>query len=140
MPDHHHKKKFLKLPEYPGGSMAFKEFIAKNIQYPKEALAAGIEGNVVVEYNINDNGDIVSPHVLKGLGYGCDEEAIRLVSMLSYEKARNRGVRVKVTTKTKIAFTLPRVNITYSTPEKKSPEKKSGGSESYGYTINLQDH
>ncbi|MCX6246452.1 MAG: energy transducer TonB [Bacteroidetes bacterium] len=137
MPNHSSKKKFLKLPGYTGGSMAFKEFIAKNIQYPKEALAAGIEGSVVVEYNINDNGEVVSPHVLKGLGYGCDEEAVRLVSMLSYEKARNRGVRVKVTTKTKITFTLPRVSINYSTPEKKSPEKKSGGSESYGYTINL---
>ena len=135
MPGNQHKKNFLKLPGYKGGSKAFKEFIANNLQYPKEAMEAGVEGNVVVEYEINDNGDVVSLRVLKGLGYGCDEEAIRLVRMLSFEKVKNRGVRVKVTTKTKIFFTLPRVNITYSVPEKKGPEKDKSGSGNYEYTI-----
>jgi protein TonB len=135
MPDHQHKKKFLNLPKYEGGSKTFKEFITSNLHYPKQAMEAGVEGGVVVGYEINDNGDVVSPHILKGLGYGCDEEAIRLVRMLSYEKVRNRGVRVKVTTKTKIMFTFPRVNISYSVTEKKVPENKSSDSGSYEYTI-----
>ena len=120
-----------------GGSRIYKEFIANNLQYPKEAMEAGVEGSVVVEYGINDNGDVVSPRVLKGLGHGCDEEALRLVRLLSYEKVRNRGVRVKVTTKTKIMFKLPTVSINYSVPEKKVPEKKNSGAGSYEYTINF---
>jgi len=137
MPGHQHKKNFLKLPRYMGGSKTFKEFIVNNLQYPKEAMEAGVEGSVVVGYEINDNGDVVSPHVLKGLGYGCDEEALRLVRILSFEKVKNRGVRVKVTTKTKIMFKLPTVSINYSVPEKKVPEKKDGGSSTYEYTINF---
>jgi len=136
MPGNQHKLKFLKLPGYTGGSKTFKEFIAHNQQYPKEALEAGVEGSVVVGYEINDNGDVVSPHVLKGLGYGCDEEALRLVRMLSYEKVKNRGMIVKVTTKTKINFKIPTVSIHYSVPENKPPEKKNSGSGSYEYTIN----
>ena len=100
-------------------------------------MEAGVEGSVIVEYGINDKGTVVSPHVVKGIGFGCDEEAMRLVSMLSYEKVKNRGVRVQVTTKTKIMFTLPRVNINYSVPEKKEPEKKDSGPGPYEYTINF---
>jgi TonB family protein len=138
MQEHQHKKKFLNLPKYLGGSKAFKEFIANNLQYPKAALEARVEGSVIVGYDINDNGDVVSPHVLKGLGYGCDEEAIRLVGMLSFEKAKNRGVRVKLTTKTKINFRLPKISIHYSAPEKKVPEKKKEGAVTYEYTIKFQ--
>ena len=137
MPGHQHKKNFLKLPNYRGGSKSFKEFIAGNLKYPKEAMEAGVEGTVVVEYGINDNGDVVFTRVLKGLGYGCDEEALRLVRMLSFEKVKNRGVRVNVTTKTTINFTLPKVNINYSVTEKKELPKKEGGSTTYEYTIDL---
>ena len=138
MPSNPHKKNFLNLPRFTGGSNSYKEFITSNLRYPKEALEAGIEGTVVVEYGINDNGDVTSARVLKGLGYGCDEEALRLVRMLTFEKVKNRGVRVRVTTKTKIIFTLPRVNINYSVTEKKEPEKKDGGSQTYEYTIDLE--
>jgi TonB family protein len=136
MPANPHKKNFLKLPRFKGGSSSYKEFITSNLKYPKEALEAGIEGNVVVEYRVNDNGDVISARVLKGLGYGCDEEALRLVRMLTFEKVKNRGVRVQMTTKTKIYFTLPRVNINYSVTEKKEPPKNEG-SVTYEYTIDL---
>ena len=137
MAGNQHKKKFLNLPGYIGGGKTFKEFIANNQLYPKEALEAGVEGSVVVGYEINDNGNVVSPHVLKGLGYGCDEEALRLIGMLTYEKVKNRGVRVKVATKTKIMFKLPTVSVNYSVPGKKLPENKNSGSGSYEYTINF---
>jgi TonB family protein len=137
MPGHQQKNKFLKLPKFTGGSKTFKDFFLRNLVYPQEAIQAGIEGSVVVEYDINDNGTVVSPRVLKGLGYGCDEEAVRLVSMLSYEKVKNRGVRVKVTTRTKIMFTLSKFSISYSLTEKKTPENKNSGSGSHEYTINF---
>lgn len=132
----HRKKHFLNLPKYPGGSKAYREFVTSQLRYPEEALAANIEGSVVVEFEITDEGSVVHPKVLKGLGYGCDEEAVRVVQLLKYEKVKNRGVRVKVTTKTTINFTLPGTKITYSTPEQKGDsETKKGGQTSYEYTI-----
>jgi protein TonB len=144
MPDHHNKKRFLKLPKYPGGSKAFREFIAESLRYPEAAIEARVEGSVIVEYDIHDNGDVSNAHVLKGLGYGCDEEAIRLVSLLHFEKVRNRGVRVKLTSKTTIRFRLPKENISctvsYTTvPDKPKgkPGQKKSDPESYEYTVEL---
>jgi hypothetical protein len=48
MPDHNHKKTFLNLPKYEGGSKTFKEFIASNRNNPKQAMDAGMEGGVVL--------------------------------------------------------------------------------------------
>lgn len=142
MSDHHHKKRFLNLPKYTGGSKAFREFIAENLRYPETALEAKVEGSVIVEYDINDNGAVSNPRVLKGLGYGCDEEAIRVVHLLQFEKVKNRGVRVKMTSKTRINFSLPKVSINYTVlythkPDKPNvkQEKKDSDPEPYEYTI-----
>ena len=142
MSDHHPKKRFLNLPKYIGGSKAFKEFISENLRYPEIALKAKVEGFVIVEYDIHDNGTVSNPRVLKGLGYGCDEEAIRVVSMLQFEKVKNRGVRVKLTSKTNINFRLPKASINYTlsytrdpVKSKVEPEKKSDNPVKYEYTI-----
>jgi TonB family protein len=137
MSDHHKKKRFLNLPKYMGSSEAFREFIAGNLHYPEAALNAKVEGSVIVEYDIYDDGLVYNPHVLKGLGYGCDEEALRVISLLRFEKVKNRGVRVKMTTKTTIHFRLPGVNISYSFSEKKEPEPKKDSPVSYGYTVSF---
>jgi len=135
--EHHHKKRFLNLPKYPGGSEAFKKFIAENLHYPDAALEAKIEGSVIVEYDIADDGLVYNPHVMKGLGYGCDEEAVRLIGLLRFEKVKNRGVRVKMTTKTTVHFRLPGVSISYSVSQKNEPEQKKNGPVTYEYTIKL---
>ena len=137
MPDHRNKKRFLNLPKYIGGSEAFKEFIAGNVHYPEDALEAKIEGSVIIEYDILDDGIVDNPRVLKGLGYGCDEEAIRVIGLLRFEKVKNRGVRVKMTTKTTLHFRLPAVNISYTFSGKKEPEQKKEGPVMYDYTINF---
>ena len=137
MPDHHNKKSFLNLPKYNGGSKAFKEFIAENLRYPESALKAKVEGTVIVEYDIHDNGVVSNPRVLKGLGYGCDEEAIRLVSLLQFEKVKNRGIRVKMTTKTNINFRLPKESINYTVSYSNKPEPKNDNPVKYEYTIQL---
>jgi len=144
MPDHHNKKRFLKLPKYIGGSEAFREFIAKNLCYPKAALEAKVEGTVIVEYDISDNGSVMHPRILKGLGHGCDEEAMRVIGLLKFEKVKNRGVRVKLTTKTNINFKLPKISINYTVssankPDKHTvePEQKSNDPITYEYTIQV---
>jgi protein TonB len=127
MTDHHHKKHFLKLPKYPGGNKAVGQFISENMRYPEEAIEAGIGGSVIVEYDINDNGSVSNAHVLNGIGHGCDEEAVRLVRLLRYEKVRNRGVRVKMTTKTSIRFILPKHTTSYSISYTGKEEKPEPG-------------
>jgi TonB family protein len=144
MPDHKNKKHFLKLPKYAGGSHAFREFISANLQYPEAALEARVEGTVMVEYDIHDDGVVHNPRVLKGIGHGCDEEAIRVIGLLRYEKVKNRGVRVKMTSKTNINFKLPGVSINYSVANTVEPQKQTGEAGQkkpetvvYNYTITL---
>lgn len=137
MTDHHNKKRFLNLPKYIGGSEAFRKFITENLRYPQAALEAKTEGSVIVEYDISDDGSVINPHVLKGLGYGCDEEAMRVIGLLKYEKVKNRGVRVRMTTKTTLHFRLPQTGFTisYSSSENNEPKQKDKGSVTYEYTV-----
>jgi TonB family protein len=142
--EYHNKKKFLQLPEYPGGGEAMKEFIGQNLRYPEKALQAGIEGFVLVGYEVNDNGGVLNARILKGLGHGCDEEALRVISLLRFEKVKNRGKRLKVTKKTRINFrmnkTTAQVSITYhNKPEKTGPgaEEQDKSPVIYNYTIDL---
>ncbi len=138
------KDDFLKKPQYLGGDKAMKEFVAKNLKYPEEAKTAKVEGKVIVAYDVNDNGKVFNTRIIKGLGYGCDEEAIRIISLFPFGKVRNRRMRVKVSKKTTIIFKLPKTNINYTiTPEKKAankkvnpdtPKKDSG----YSYTIEIK--
>lgn len=140
MSDPRKKKKFLNLPTYTGGKKAFSAFLQQNLKYPPKAIEANIEGSVLVEFEIDDNGIVHNPRVLKGIGSGCDEEAIRVVSLLRYEKVKNQGLRVKSTTKTNIHFKLP-VRMTYNvtvTSSKKEPVPSTAPPKTentYGYTI-----
>jgi TonB family protein len=101
-------KDFIKIPRYPGGSDAMKDFLTKNLEYPKDALDNDIEGSVSISFKINGLGNVFDVIVKKSLGYGCDEEAVRIVSLLSFEKAINRGL-ITTTNKTiTINFKLPK--------------------------------
>ena len=70
------------MPEYPGGTDALLKFIDANIKYPAEAKQKGIEGKVLVQFIIDEKGNVVDLKVLKGIGYGCDEEAVRVCRMM----------------------------------------------------------
>jgi len=139
--DKNKEKKFIKLPKYPGGKSAFQEFIRKNLRYPKQALENKIEGSVHVHYRVDGLGKVIEVTVTKSLGYGCDEEAIRVVNLLKYDKAKNRGYRVTAGMRTRINFKLPeaKIQFEYTTTKKKNPEKpksdKKNKGETYGYTI-----
>lgn len=132
-------KKFLNLPLYPGGKEAFQKFIRENLRYPEEALKQKIEGKVYIDYQVNDNGEVIDAHINKGIGYGCDEEAIRIIKLLRYDKVRNRGMRVTSTMKTSINFKLNEVkqgmqyNYVSKAPENEKVEEEK--KVVYGYTI-----
>jgi TonB family protein len=137
------KKKFLDKPEYPGGVKAFRKFIAENLVYPEEAKKNKVEGTVLLKIRVDDNGHVTEASVIKGIGHGCDEEALRLVKMLKYGKVKNRGVRLTVSKKVKIRFTLPKSNVHYTykpgqkekEPDNKKSQKPKAPGSTYTYTI-----
>jgi len=67
---------------YPGGIQALNKFIKTNLKYPDEAKSANIKGTVEVSFVIEKTGGLSSIQVTKGLGHGCDEEALRIVRKL----------------------------------------------------------
>lgn len=71
-----------KQPEFPGGFQALRNYLIKNVQYPPAANAAKVSGRVVVSFIVERDGHLTDPTVLKGLGFGCDEEAIRLINLM----------------------------------------------------------
>ena len=87
----------LVAPEFPNGGEALYKYIAENLHYPEQAKADGVQGKVVVQFTVMDNGDIVNVEVAKGIGGGCDEEALRVVkSMPKWKPAIYEGKPVNV--------------------------------------------
>jgi TonB family protein len=121
------EKKFLNMPTYPGGTKALKEFINNNLKYPPAAIKKNIEGTVVVSYDIDHQGLISNIHLIKSLGFGCDEEAVRLVSLLQFNQSYNKGIRVKKTMKLRVDFQLRKEQsgFHYEIIEKKKPVNPS---------------
>ncbi|PWJ57650.1 TonB family protein [Dyadobacter jejuensis] len=66
-------------PEFPGGQEKLFQFLGDNLKYPEEATRANIEGKVVVSFVVTETGEIGQAKVQKGIGHGCDEEALRVV-------------------------------------------------------------
>jgi len=136
-------KNFIVMPQYPGGNAALRKFMDENIRYPDEALEKHIEGTVHVSYTVSNEGKIEDIIITKGIGYGCDEEAIRLILLLKYEPANNRGMKVRSSMRTRINFKLPFAPapvVQYSvvsSDDKKKPADKPAGSNSYSYTISF---
>ena len=68
------------LPSFPGGDYGFSHFIQSMMTYPYEARANHISGKVLVSFIIEKDGLLNEIKVLSGLGYGCDEEAVRVLA------------------------------------------------------------
>lgn len=69
-------------PSFPGGELARIKFLQKNIRYPADALKNKIEGQVIVNFIIEKDGSMSNIKVLKGIGGGCDEEALRVTYLM----------------------------------------------------------
>ncbi len=95
------------MPEFPGGAQSMMEFIARNIKYPPMARESGIQGRVFVNFVVEPDGSVSNVNVLRGIGGGCDEEAIRVVeTMPSWTPGRQRGKAVRVSFNLPVRFTL----------------------------------
>ncbi|MCC7318633.1 MAG: energy transducer TonB, partial [Bacteroidales bacterium] len=95
------------MPEYPGGTEAMMKFLADNIKYPAQAIRDSIQGRVYINFIVEKNGRISSAKVLRGIGGGCDEEAVRVVELMpSWIPGKQRGENVRVSFNIPIKFTL----------------------------------
>ncbi len=89
-------------PEFKGGQVALYEYLIDNLQYPADAKANCIKGTVYVKFVINETGQVSEANVARGLGHGCDEEALRVInSMPTWQPGTQNDKPVSV------AFTMP---------------------------------
>lgn len=72
----------LRYAQFPGGHKVLAEFLRQHVHYPVAAAQAGISGRVFTSFVIDTAGYISDITILKSLGYGCDEEAVRLVKAM----------------------------------------------------------
>jgi len=94
-------------PEYPGGDEARLNFLRNNIKYPQMAREAGIQGTVFVGFVVEKDGSVTQVKVLRGIGGGCDEEAIRVTKLMpKWKPGKQRGKEVRVSYNMPIKFTL----------------------------------
>jgi len=94
-------------PEPKGGMQAFYKFVAKQMKYPNQARRMGIEGKVFVQFVVDKDGSITDVQAVKGIGAGCDEEAVRVIrSSPKWKAGKQRGRPVKVRMILPITFRL----------------------------------
>jgi periplasmic protein TonB len=94
-------------PEFPGGETARQQFLSDNLRYPQMAREAGIQGTVFVTFVVEIDGSVTDVRIVRGIGGGCDEEAIRVVKMMpNWEPGRQRGQPVRVQFVMPIRFRL----------------------------------
>ncbi len=92
---------------FPGGFEKLIEYLSENIKYPRQAANAGVSGKVFLSFIIDQNGEITNIEVLKGIGFGCDEEAKRVVAkMPNWKPGSQSGRPVKSRFNLPIAFKL----------------------------------
>jgi protein TonB len=89
-------------PEFPGGDVELRKYLKANVNYPPAASRANISGRVTIRFVVEKDGTIGGVTVLKGIGFGLDEEAIRVVKkMPKWNPGKQNGKPVRV------YFTLP---------------------------------
>eukprot|EP00759_Apiculatamorpha_spiralis_P001319 PhF_6_TR10472/c0_g1_i1/m.16553/K03832/tonB; periplasmic protein TonB len=97
-----------KYPEFPGGMEAWAKFIQKNLRYPYMAQENGIQGKVYLSFVIEKDGSITDVKVVKGIGGGCDEEAVRVI-----KKSPKWSAGIQNESKVRVRYNMP-INYTLS--------------------------
>jgi len=125
-------KRFIRKPIFPGGEKAYKSFIAQNLVYPDEAKKNNIEGQVRLKYGISYKGEVTEVKVLNSVGYGCDEEAVRIVKLLKFDVPKGpRKLRVLFHKTVRINFKMKR--------QKAKESKKKAPAVSYNYVSTTEN-
>ncbi len=95
------------MPEFPGGEMALRKFIANAIKYPVIAQENGIQGKVYVSFVVGKDGNVSDAKVIRGIDPSLDKEALRVVNSLPrWKPGKQRGEPVRVSFSVPISFVL----------------------------------
>ena len=114
------------MPEFPGGVNALISHVGQNVIYPAEAMEKEIQGRVFVGFVVEKDGSISNVKVLKGIGGGCDEEAVRVISsMPKWKPGKQKGKPVRVNYQIPIVFKL-------GNPQKTKEQDNSGETSKVG--------
>lgn len=95
-----------KMPEPVGGYEGFYKTLRRNMEYPNAAQRSGASGKVFIEFTVTETGALENFKILKGIGYGCDEEAKRVLALTKWNAGKQRGRAVKVRMVQVIVFSL----------------------------------
>jgi TonB family protein len=94
-------------PEFPGGLGELYNFIKKNFHYPVLAKQNGIQGKVTVSFIVERDGSLTDVKIIKGIGDGCDEEAVRIIKLSPpWKPGYQNGKPVRVSFSIPITFSL----------------------------------
>jgi len=95
------------MPQFPGGEMALRKFIANAIKYPVIAQENGIQGKVYVSFVVGKDGSVSDARVIRGIDPSLDKEALRVVNSLpTWKPGKQRGEPVRVSFSVPISFVL----------------------------------
>ena len=95
------------MPAFPGGEAKLMEYVGKNIKYPQIARETGIQGRVFIGFVVEPDGSVSNVKLLRGIGGGCDEEAMRVVkSMPKWKPGKQRCKAVRVSYQIPVFFKL----------------------------------
>jgi len=115
-------------PMFPGGQSKMYEFMGENMKYPEAASRANVSGRVYLSFVVSETGEIGDIQVLKGIGFGCDEEAIRVLKAfpkwipakqdgravsVKYNLPINFQLKNKIDRKTSVKIDLDKANALY---------------------------
>ncbi len=96
------------MPEFEGGATGLMKYVGQNIIYPALAREVGKEGTVHVSFVVNELGNVEAVKIMRGIGFGCDEEVVRVISKMPRWKkiGKNAGHPVKVRFNIPVSFKL----------------------------------
>jgi protein TonB len=95
------------MPVFPGGNVEFYKWVSDNLEYPSKALKAEVEGRVILRFVVDQTGDVSGVEVLKGIGFGCDEEALRVMNdSPNWIPGKQRGKAVKTSVVIPLNFSI----------------------------------
>ena len=104
--------KVEKQPEFPGGTENLFRFLNENIKYPPKALKLKLEGKVFVGFTVKSDGSVANVDAMRGIGAGCDEEAVRVVKLMpQWKPAENKGKPVDVSLVVPVVFRIDTLNL-----------------------------
>lgn len=95
------------MPEFPGGQEGLMAYLRKNVRYPQKAVEVDIQGRVMISFVVNAKGMVEGAKVMRGIGGGCNEEALRVVNaMPKWKPGKQNGQAVKVYYTLPVSFKL----------------------------------